>query len=752
MKKKSSVFKKIVLSYLIIIIIPIILTTIMQMSVFSTINKGIIDENVVALNLLRNELDKSFVRLGQLSYSLALSNETNSFTNDFAGRERYTDFLKTQRGIYKDVDVFAIYFKDYDVIMSSTGYYDDIKNFYDVYYSGFDISYEQFCDDLLDRTNSSYMFLKNAKNGESGLTYVLPLDFDASLCNGCVIASIPSDRYALLLEKMEKDLNSSIIISNKNNDYFLGNGALGDINLKSLSANSGIEEITINGKKTVLCYVASEITGWKYISGKPASVFWAKRTFITALWIITLILCALLGCVMIVFLSKQNYNPIKNIVDKIEAYSTDKEETDEFAKIETAISSMSQKYNDLNSYLKSQEKNLRNVCLMNLLRNGIVNPESIFDELSRFDIAFPYENFEIVIAQVINNDSLFGKDGSSLDKVQRQILIDLILSNIMTELFGENHIAVSANIDNRTVVIINTDKSEDATNKVVREALEYLEKTVKKEFSVEVISSVSEMKTGMASLPICYTEAEKTIEAAQMSGESPLIVFYSEFEDKKENTSFAPIREQQLISGIKLGDTESCKKTIREMLSMKNESISSPVLIKYRGYEVAMIMTRLLDTDSVVDEEKNEVYRMLESIEKSKTIGEITTILCAMAEHICTLVSSQEQFNKISISGRVKKLVHENYSDASLSVGNISDSLFLAANYLSRVFKEQTGEGLLEYIQSVRINMAKKMLKETNLTIEKICEETGFSNTNSFQRVFKKVEGVTPGIYRKLNK
>lgn len=751
-KKKSSVLKRIVLSYMVIIIIPIIATTIMQLSVMSTVKQGIIDKNVIGLNLLKKELDRSFIRLRQLSYSLALSNETNSFENTAIGRQNYTSFLKTQRGIYSDVDFFAIYFKDYDMFMSSTGYYVDTKSFYDVYYSEFNITYEEFCNNILNRKTSSYMFLKNAKKNESGLSYILPLDFDASLCNACVIASIPSDRYGLLIEKMEKQLNSSIIISNKNNEYFLGDENLGDINFNSLGGDSGIETAVINGKKTVLCYVASEITGWKYISGQPERVFWEKARFIKFLWIITLVLCALIGCIMIAILSKQNYMPIKSIADQLDDYALGQDENNEFVRIETAISSMLERYHDIRSYLKSQEQNLRNVFFSNFLKNEIKNLNLVYDELSCFDIAFPYQSFVIVMAEVKNNESLFGKDGASLDNLERKILIDLILSNILTELLSGQNIVVPANVDNRTVVIVNTEEGEQEINTTIRRALLKLAETVSKEFSLDLICTVSEQKIGLSSVPTCYSEAEKTMEAVRMADDDNTVVFYAEYRDKKENTTFYPIKEQQLISSIKLADKVLCEKAIEEMLNFKSESISSPARIKYRGYEIAMIMIRVFDEVNAADDEKNKIYSILEEIEKAKTLTEMTNILGRMAEEICILMSSGDKLSNERIAERAKKIVHENYNDINLSVNFISEKLSLAANYLSRAFKEQTGEGLLEYIQNVRINMAKKLLINTDFTNERISTETGFTNSNSFQRVFKKVVGITPGNYRKINR
>lgn len=750
-KKRSSVLKRIVLSYIAIIIIPIILTSIMQVSVVSTVEKGIVDENIASLNLLKNELDRSFIRLRQLSYSLALSNETASFKNSETGRAKYTDFLKSQRGIYSDVDYFAIYFKDYDMIMSSTGYYIDAKSFYDVYFSEFNITYDEFCSDVLNRKKSSYMFLENTKNHEKGLSYILPLDFDASLRDACVIASIPSDRYALLIEKIEKKLNSSIIISNKNNEYFLGNERLGGIDFKKLNTESDTVTTEINGEKTVLCYVDSEIMGWKYISAKAENVFWEKSFFVKLIWNTTLVLCILLGCIMIAFLSKQSYSPIKNIASKLSDYNSEKDETNEFIRIETAIGSMSKQYNDMRSYLKSQEKNLRNVFLSNFLKNEIKNPNLIFDELSRFDIAFPYKNFVVIIAEAKNKDNLFGKEGQFLDNLERQIFIDLILSNILTELLSEKNIAVPANIDNRTVLIVNTESTEEKMDLLIREAVLKLNETVKKEFSLDVVCSVSELKIGVSNLPTCYSEAEKTIEATQMASNEKKIVFYTEFMETKDSMVFYPIKEQQLINSIKLGDRESCKKAIKEMLGFGNESISSTGRIKYRGYEIAMIMIRLLEEYNVSDAQKNKIYDMVEEIEKSKSFTQMTQILSEISEEMCLCSSENETLSDEGIAAKAKKIVHENYNNINLSVPFISERLFLAPNYLSRVFKEQTGENLLAYIQTVRINMAKKLLKNSNHTIEQISIETGFSNSDSFRRVFKKTEGITPGDYKKLN-
>jgi AraC-like DNA-binding protein len=54
----------------------------------------------------------------------------------------------------------------------------------------------------------------------------------------------------------------------------------------------------------------------------------------------------------------------------------------------------------------------------------------------------------------------------------------------------------------------------------------------------------------------------------------------------------------------------------------------------------------------------------------------------------------------------------------------------------------------LEYIQQERIELAKRVMANTSLSITEVCYETGFNNLNYFIRLFKRKEGVTPNVYR----
>lgn len=93
--------------------------------------------------------------------------------------------------------------------------------------------------------------------------------------------------------------------------------------------------------------------------------------------------------------------------------------------------------------------------------------------------------------------------------------------------------------------------------------------------------------------------------------------------------------------------------------------------------------------------------------------------------------------------------IKNHHSDSSLSLSDIAEKLGTNSTYLSKLFKENLGVNFNDYINSYRIEAAKFLLSTTSKKIEIISNETGFNSQQNFIRVFKKIEGVAPGQYRK---
>jgi two-component system, response regulator YesN len=97
---------------------------------------------------------------------------------------------------------------------------------------------------------------------------------------------------------------------------------------------------------------------------------------------------------------------------------------------------------------------------------------------------------------------------------------------------------------------------------------------------------------------------------------------------------------------------------------------------------------------------------------------------------------------------RIKAYIDNHLGDP-LRLDSISALVFMNKSYLSRLFKQETGETFSEYVMRRRVEKAKTLLQFTDQSIDEITEAIGLETASHFYRIFKKVTGTTPGAYRK---
>ncbi len=90
----------------------------------------------------------------------------------------------------------------------------------------------------------------------------------------------------------------------------------------------------------------------------------------------------------------------------------------------------------------------------------------------------------------------------------------------------------------------------------------------------------------------------------------------------------------------------------------------------------------------------------------------------------------------------------ENNVGKDISLNMISEKLNISSYYFSKLFKEETGEGFIEYLTRTRVEKAKDMLKDPSKSIKEVGSECGYSDPNYFSRIFKKATGMTPTEYK----
>lgn len=131
-------------------------------------------------------------------------------------------------------------------------------------------------------------------------------------------------------------------------------------------------------------------------------------------------------------------------------------------------------------------------------------------------------------------------------------------------------------------------------------------------------------------------------------------------------------------------------------------------------------------------------------MEINAKIAEILSLVLADSWHP---EEAQPGTKKTSMT-EIKKYLDENYAK-KIALDDLAERYFINKYYLTRVFKEQFGVSIMDYLQSIRITEAKNLLRFTNMSAEEIGMQTGIGDVYYFSRVFKKIEGISIREYRK---
>lgn len=199
-------------------------------------------------------------------------------------------------------------------------------------------------------------------------------------------------------------------------------------------------------------------------------------------------------------------------------------------------------------------------------------------------------------------------------------------------------------------------------------------------------------------------------------------------------------------------DSEGCLRNERILLSFEDEIVSDevrPMLNELAECKLIHVPANkfYLAEDLVrkiqLEYEKGGEYR--DVLMKLYTL-ELITLLCRLK---CDYTPQESESEKLI--NAVTEYIRTHYCH-ELSLAKLSKQFALSESHLSRKFKAVTGMGISEYITNVRIHNAARMLSKGECSVTKVAERCGYSDSNYFASVFKKVKGVTPLKFSKSQK
>ncbi len=208
-------------------------------------------------------------------------------------------------------------------------------------------------------------------------------------------------------------------------------------------------------------------------------------------------------------------------------------------------------------------------------------------------------------------------------------------------------------------------------------------------------------------------------------------------------------REKEIITRIRLGDREGAKEILYQLLAIiLVQYLENFELLKMSILELLIILSRAaVEAGAKIEEILGLRYGFITELARLRDQEELCLWIVKVLEKMTDQIYQTRNAKNYQRLKKVMDFIETHYNEP-LTVEQVAREIYLSPSRLSHIIKDEFGTTLTDCISKVRIDKAKRLLCNDEASIARVAQEVGFSDQSYFTKVFKKIEGCTPKIYR----
>ena len=741
MFKKKSVIKEWFFSYVLILMVPLVAVFINYYYNINTMEKEIQQANKLVLNNLKNNVD-SYLDAQRRMYFYFYNNE--GFSNLVYSQSMDAWFYAEAREYHKQLNAYNssndklsywLYLEeqDYFITSSTTGsnktfyarqrtygtdfpqweeWQEFLEGNYDNEYLISDILFQNKVEDSLILANTYSYYGEHKAN----IFVTIPVSYIQELTRTLTDGAL----FLVCFANEDKEMEEQYLVMNSQGVIEFPK----TINVSQMAAGNGLFEI----ENYIAFSEPAANSGISYFLLIPKETFWEEAGNIRNVHLSSIIATLLVGIILVVFLLRKNFLPVTGILQMIER---DNQEGNEFERIKSAYGIIRKENHVMKSTMKSYKKSMCSSYLLAMLKGRIGR-----DCKRELEIGWnpPEKNGMLV---------LVGIDIPLKEDAQEDELSFFIVDNVMTELFqGEDFYYVE---DGRVLFYLFsiTEGKKEQWKSTILEKTNYLCDFMEEKMQLSLSVVISSPEKDISRVKYLYQSVMETFEYKQIIGGSGSVTTDEWFEKDEDGTLH--VTQKILIQALENGKLEDAYRASDRLFDI--EANTPFIVLRLQVLETFQLISdayNRITTDAV---KRMQLMEWLDALLSAKNVFELKMKYDKMLEFAHARMAGQWKTESGGIVSIIKELVEENYMDSSLNVSTIAVQMQKNPQYISKVFKNETGEGILDYINVLRIRKAQEILLTRKISMEKVAEMVGYASVRTFRRNFARVMGMTPSGY-----
>ncbi|GMK37730.1 hypothetical protein PCCS19_07840 [Paenibacillus sp. CCS19] len=597
---------------------------------------------------------------------------------------------------------------------------------------------------------SGVWFPRKLSNGVNVVTYVLPLNRLSTTTKGTIVVNFLETSISQYLRTSEPGKHSYMLMEE---DGTIISTADKTQLFKSGKDQPFIEEILDSGQKQGYAY--HELNGehliytwsrsstqfkWLNVNVYSMDELLSKTHSIQRNIIFLTIVIVFAGTLLTILLSTWLSKPLRELVRAIRARSNlviTNTKKNELVFLDAAFRRMQEEEEGLTLLLKEREQDTHSLAIHHLLKGEV--PKQIGE-------LFPECNYMVAVMSIDRYRRYVSHTNPETRQYQRYLLVPQC-----NGMFPEGiHVRTVYQGEGTFVMIINygADEAENGL-KSVHAAFASIRDIAAELFGHTVTIGASSQTDSCEMIRDLVVEAMEVVKHRMIEG-SGGIMYWKQEADQSSKYIYPANSERRILNFLDNGDLESIIKelgTIREEIQSAEYISYDNIMFIYNqilGVTIKHLRESNVSTARIFTGRRN-IYS---AIATRDTLEELDEYLQEFFGDIIQYLERSSS-TEVNYGERITSYLEEHYCE-EIVFEDMAKEIGISYSYMRKIVMELTGKSLIDYTNSLRIEKAKQLLLESNLTITQIAAEVGYANVQSFNRFFRKYEGMPPSSYKTL--
>ena len=588
--------------------------------------------------------------------------------------------------------------------------------------------------------------------GDECITLVKKYPFSDWQDENTVIAAFDVDvqklKY-LMASPNSRGLSANTVILDGQNNIIscsMDENEFGDINNfreilsgYDLTGKNGSFECKIGNTKSVVSYKKIGRTNWSILILSSMSHLGKAFNQLKSTIALICVFVIFIGIALSVFFSQKFYRPIGAVAAKIKdelSVSIDAEEGEhEF--IDRFVGNLIERVRALDDIKDTNTSLMKHNMIIRLMNNSI--SEKDFDKYLKF-IDIELKSGRYYVAIITFDKEMY----EELNIDTKEFIKYDTISYIENLSDNKCKIIATDTIDGSLCALINSDSNEGYIAEKIRDMVCYINTNYRQNAFACVGYGENKSKI--------YRSYKAALTAGEYHYFMPMedVLEYKAIKERETNgmninESYLSLYENSLESK----DSKKAEATLSVILElMTSESYSAQVCNDYL-LKLMFAFSRYIKKENIEQDGMNgEDIR-----EQILHIADVYQFITMLSNYTKIALSTEgnkaEDVNAHMVS-TIKSYCSSHLGE-DLSLTAISRVVYVSARHANKIFKEETGINITEYVLGARLEKAKELLVTTNKKVEEISELVGFNTPHYFIKKFKEKNNITPNMYRKYS-